>query len=57
MNGMLTCLRCQVDVVKHQKWSGANYADELLKMVSGGISSTSAMGKGVTDMSPPSPVH
>ncbi|CAG8958557.1 hypothetical protein HYFRA_00009873 [Hymenoscyphus fraxineus] len=38
-----------VDVVKHQKWSGANYADELLKMVSGGISSTSAMGKGVTE--------
>ena len=38
-----------VDVVKHQKWSGANYADELLKMVTGGISSTSAMGKGVTE--------
>lgn len=37
------------DVVKHQKWSGANYVDELLKMVSGGISSTSAMGKGVTE--------
>lgn len=38
-----------VDVVKHQKWSGANYADELLKMVQGGVSSTSAMGKGVTE--------
>lgn len=38
-----------VDVVKHQKWSGANYVDELLKMVQGGVSSTSAMGKGVTD--------
>ncbi|ATZ53257.1 hypothetical protein BCIN_09g01320 [Botrytis cinerea B05.10] len=38
-----------VDVVKHQKWSGANYADELLKMVTGGVSSTSAMGKGVTE--------
>ncbi|TVY46824.1 Isocitrate lyase [Lachnellula occidentalis] len=25
-----------VDVVKHQKWSGANYVDELLKMVQGG---------------------
>lgn len=35
-----------VDVVKHQKWSGATYVDELLKMVSGGVSSTSAMGKG-----------
>ncbi|KAG9231969.1 isocitrate lyase-like protein [Amylocarpus encephaloides] len=38
-----------VDVVKHQKWSGANYADELLKMVTGGVSSTSAMGRGVTE--------
>lgn len=38
-----------VDVVKHQKWSGANYVDELLKMVSGGVSSTAAMGKGVTE--------
>ncbi|KAK8069535.1 Isocitrate lyase [Apiospora phragmitis] len=38
-----------VDIVKHQKWSGATYSDELLKMVTGGISSTSAMGKGVTE--------
>lgn len=38
-----------VDVVTHQKWSGANYVDNLLKMVTGGISSTSAMGKGVTE--------
>lgn len=38
-----------VDVVTHQKWSGANYVDNLLKMVSGGVSSTSAMGKGVTE--------
>jgi len=38
-----------VDVVKHQKWSGANYVDNMLKMVTGGISSTSAMGKGVTE--------
>jgi isocitrate lyase len=38
-----------IDVVKHQKWSGAGYVDELLKMVSGGISSTAAMGKGVTE--------
>ncbi|KAI4864278.1 isocitrate lyase [Hypoxylon rubiginosum] len=39
----------QVDVVKHQKWSGATYADELQKMVTGGVSSTAAMGKGVTE--------
>lgn len=38
-----------VEVVTHQKWSGANYVDELLKMVSGGVSSTSAMGTGVTE--------
>ena len=38
-----------VDVVRHQKWSGANYVDELLKMVSGGVSSTAAMGSGVTE--------
>ena len=39
----------KVDVVLHQKWSGANYIDNLLRMVTGGISSTSAMGKGVTE--------
>ena len=38
-----------VEVVTHQKWSGANYVDELLKLVQGGVSSTSAMGKGVTE--------
>ncbi|KAI5922721.1 isocitrate lyase family protein [Camillea tinctor] len=38
-----------VDVVKHQKWSGATYVDELQKMITGGISSTAAMGKGVTE--------
>lgn len=37
------------DVVTHQKWSGANYIDNMLKMVTGGVSSTSAMGKGVTE--------
>ncbi|KAF2399402.1 isocitrate lyase and phosphorylmutase [Trichodelitschia bisporula] len=38
-----------VEVVTHQKWSGANYVDNMLKMVSGGVSSTAAMGKGVTE--------
>ncbi|KAM0746478.1 isocitrate lyase [Meredithblackwellia eburnea MCA 4105] len=37
------------DVLTHQKWSGADYADALLKTVTGGISSTSAMGAGVTE--------
>ena len=34
------------DVLTHQKWSGADYADNLLKTVTGGVSSTAAMGKG-----------
>lgn len=38
-----------VDVVKHQKWSGTNYVDELQKMITGGVSSTAAMGAGVTE--------
>lgn len=38
-----------VDVVLHQKWSGANYIDNMLKMVTGGVSSTAAMGKEVTE--------
>lgn len=29
--------------------SGAAYVDEMLKMVSGGVSSTAAMGAGVTE--------
>lgn len=35
-----------VDTLAHQKWSGANYYDRVLKTVQGGISSTAAMGKG-----------
>lgn len=38
-----------IDVVTHQKWSGASYVDNMLKMVTGGVSSTAAMGKGVTE--------
>ncbi|BGO98476.1 isocitrate lyase 1 [Rhodotorula toruloides] len=37
------------DVLTHQKWSGADYVDNLLKTVTGGISSTAAMGAGVTE--------
>ncbi|KAF8272825.1 isocitrate lyase [Lactarius quietus] len=37
------------DMLTHQKWSGADYVDNLLKTVTGGISSTAAMGKGVTE--------
>lgn len=42
-------IEAKIDVVTHQKWSGANYVDNMLKMVTGGISSTAAMGAGVTE--------
>lgn len=38
-----------VDIVKHQKWSGAEYIDGLLKLALGGASATAAMGHGVTE--------
>ncbi|KAF7732518.1 isocitrate lyase 1 [Apophysomyces ossiformis] len=38
-----------VDVLQHQKWSGATYVDELMKVVTGGVAATAAMGKGVTE--------
>ncbi len=38
-----------VEIVKHQKWSGAEYIDGLLKLTTGGLSSTAAMGAGVTE--------
>lgn len=38
-----------VETLAHQKWSGANYYDAFLKAVQGGIASTAAMGKGVTE--------
>ncbi|KII86897.1 hypothetical protein PLICRDRAFT_700163 [Plicaturopsis crispa FD-325 SS-3] len=37
------------DVLTHQKWSGADYADNFIKTVTGGVSSTAAMGQGVTE--------
>lgn len=36
----------EVDTLAHQKWSGANYYDRVLRTVQGGITSTAAMGKG-----------
>lgn len=39
-----------VDVLTHQKWSGAGYIDSLLAMVSGGMVSTRSMGEGVTEV-------
>ncbi|KAI0036491.1 isocitrate lyase [Vararia minispora EC-137] len=37
------------DMLTHQKWSGADYVDNLMKTITGGVSSTAAMGKGVTE--------
>jgi isocitrate lyase len=38
-----------VETLQHQKWSGASYYDEIIKVVQGGVASTTAMGKGVTE--------
>lgn len=37
------------DVLTHQKWSGAEYLDALLKSVTGGVSSTAAMAGSTED--------
>ncbi|EJT99984.1 isocitrate lyase and phosphorylmutase [Dacryopinax primogenitus] len=38
-----------VDVLTHQKWSGAAYIDRILQTVSSGSSSTASMGKDSTE--------
>ncbi|ORZ31584.1 isocitrate lyase [Catenaria anguillulae PL171] len=38
-----------VETLAHQKWSGAGYIDSMMMTVQGGVSSTAAMGKGVTE--------
>ncbi|KAJ3035303.1 isocitrate lyase 1 [Rhizophlyctis rosea] len=38
-----------VEVLQHQRWSGAEYYDNLIKTVQGGVASTAAMGKEVTE--------
>ena len=39
-----------VEVLTHQKWSGANFIDNVQMMITGGISSTAAMGKGMPNI-------
>jgi len=39
----------KVETLAHQAWSGANYVDAIIKTVTGGVSSTAAMGHGVTE--------
>ena len=38
-----------VETLTHQKWSGAEYYDGLIKVVQGGVVSTAALGKGATE--------
>lgn len=38
-----------VELLKHQKWSGAELVDRMVNVASGGQSSTAAMGHGVTE--------
>jgi isocitrate lyase len=38
-----------VELLKHQKWSGAELVDQMVTVASGGVSSTAAMGAGVTE--------
>ncbi|KAI0221655.1 isocitrate lyase 1 [Massospora cicadina] len=38
-----------VETLAHQKWSGAHYMDNLVAVATGGMSSTAAMGSGVTE--------
>jgi isocitrate lyase len=39
----------KVELLTHQKWSGAELVDQMVTTASGGMSSTSAMGEGVTE--------
>jgi isocitrate lyase len=39
----------QVELLTHQKWSGAELVDQMVTVASGGVSSTAAMGAGVTE--------
>lgn len=39
----------QVELLTHQRWSGAELVDNMVNVASGGASSTAAMGAGVTE--------
>lgn len=39
----------EVELLTHQKWSGAELVDKMVNVASGGVSSTAAMGAGVTE--------
>lgn len=39
----------QIELLTHQKWSGAELVDQMVNVASGGVSSTAAMGAGHTE--------
>ena len=39
----------EVELLTHQRWSGAELVDRMVTIASGGTSSTAAMGEGVTE--------
>ena len=39
----------EVELLTHQKWSGAELVDNMVNVASGGVSSTAAMGAGITE--------
>eukprot|EP00566_Odontella_aurita_P006389 CAMPEP_0113528646 /NCGR_PEP_ID=MMETSP0015_2-20120614/1955_1 /TAXON_ID=2838 /ORGANISM="Odontella" /LENGTH=587 /DNA_ID=CAMNT_0000427191 /DNA_START=427 /DNA_END=2190 /DNA_ORIENTATION=+ /assembly_acc=CAM_ASM_000160 len=39
----------EVELLTHQRWSGAELVDKMVTVASGGVSSTAAMGEGVTE--------
>jgi len=39
----------EIDLLTHQRWSGAELVDAMVNVASGGASSTAAMGDGVTE--------
>jgi len=39
----------KVELLTHQKWSGAELVDQMINVASGGATSTAAMGAGVTE--------
>jgi len=39
----------EVELLTHQRWSGAELVDNMVNVASGGVSSTAAMGAGVTE--------
>jgi len=42
--------KANVETLTHQKWSGAEFMDAQVALVTGGTSSTLSMGKGVTEV-------